>query len=467
MRICAPFIPISSTFSVSNVQEPPKEPRNPLPDWLANTFYSLEADHPLRGLLSPSRINTEPKSNSAAQQLGISHEEELFAFSPFEFDKKEQVLDAAYRADSTLNAQGNASSIVPTLSPQQPDASTTVLPFSTPGCFAPVRRSTESSTAGATFQKPMVPVPQQLTSHATYMMHPPVLPVSHLRPDNEIELPQFTRAFSAIVQDNEPPSDFEEHGACISHQHQVFRGGDENLNVYATPGPTFPCSLPVYFDSPTEDPSLSDPLKPESYGLDLNAIDFRWRPFLRSNTQESDMNRTSVSPSSPLGYAVPNPVGDQNGWGARFTVDQGEYGASNKEPPSLAEDVEIAYLNDIGAILPSNMKTSTINSLIRPWPSPINDVQQVRPAFANAPGIFLSPLRDQPESALLAAAYVPPRGDGENIYTSEEHSSVSEWETNLPARHICDFLWSIPRSCTVKKDGLLDQKLTRLRPRRR
>lgn len=352
----------------------------------------------MRGLLSPSRINTESKSNSPAQLLDVSHEEELFAFSPFEFDKQEEVPDAAYRAYSTLNARGNVSSIVPTESTPlhlQPGASTNVLPFSTPGCFAPIRRSIDSPIVDGTFQKLLVPVPQQMTSDATNMMHHSALPASHLRLDNEIELPQFARTFSGIVQDNEPPSDFQEHGACMSHNYQKSRGGDDSFNVYATPGPTFSCSLPVYFDSPTEDPSLSDPLQPESYELDLNAIDFRWRPFLRSNGQESDTNRHSLSPSSPLGYTVPNRVGDQNGWDARFAVDQGECGASSEELPSLTEDVEIAYLNDVGATLPSNVNTSTINNLIRPWSLPINDVpQQVRPAFALAPDIFLSPHRD-------------------------------------------------------------------------
>lgn len=326
----------------------------------------------------------ESKSNSPAQLSGVHHEEELFAFSPFESDKQEEVPNAAYRADSTLNVQDDVSFIVPakpTLSHLQPEASVNVLPFSTPGCFAPTRRPRGIPIVNGTFQKPLVPVPQQVTSDATNMTHPSALPASHLRLDNEIDLPQFT--LSGIVQDNEFPSDFQEHGACMSHNYQVFRDGDDNLNVYATPGPTFSCSLPVYFDSPTEDPSLSDPLEPESYELDLNAIDFRWRPFLRSNAQESDMNRHSISPSSLLGYTIPNQVGDQHGWGARSSVDQGAYGASSEELPSLAEDVETAYLGDVGAILPSNVNTSTINKLIRPWSSPINDVlQQVRLAFA-------------------------------------------------------------------------------------
>lgn len=332
----------------------------------------------MRGLLSPSRINTESKSSSPTAHLeGVPHEEELFAFSPFEFDKQENVPGAAYHADSTLNAQGNVSSIVPEhiLSYLQPEASTNALPFSTPGRFAPVRRSIECSIVHG---KPLVPVPQQVTSNATNMMHPPALPASHLRLGDEIELPQFTRAFSGFGQDNEPSSDFQELGACMSHQ--VFRGGNDCFNVFVTPGPTLSSSLPVYFDSPTEDPSLSDPLQPESYGLDTNAIDFRWRLFLRSNVEESDTNRHSTLPSSPFGYAVPNQVGDQNGWGARFAVDQEEYAASSEEFPSLTEDGEIAYLDDVGPIQPNNMNTSTF---IRSWSSPIDDVlQQVRLALS-------------------------------------------------------------------------------------
>jgi len=54
-----------------------------------------------------------------------------------------------------------------------------------------------------------------------------------------------------------------------------------SMNIFSTPGPTFVTHRPMYFDSPTEDPSQPDTLEPESYGLDLNALDFQWRPFLR------------------------------------------------------------------------------------------------------------------------------------------------------------------------------------------
>ncbi|KAN0090855.1 hypothetical protein V8E55_004421, partial [Tylopilus felleus] len=367
----------SDRFSKPAVCAPPKEPRDPLPDWLADTFCSLEADHPLRGLLSPSRINTELicKSNSPSMTLlGASREEEVkvFAFSPF--DKEEEAPDAAYRADSTLNVRGPVPSVVstgPSLSHPQFEISTTdPLPFSTPGCFAPARRS-QSSIVDAKLQKRLIPEPQQMAS----MMDLPASPPSHLRRDDVIGQPRITQVSSNLVQDNGPPSDLQEHGANMNRRYQGFPGS----NVYVTPGPTIACSRPVYFDSPTEDPSLSDPLQPESYELNLEAIDFRWRPFLRSNAPESNMNRHTVSPSSPPGHAVPNPdmVGDQSGWNARFAVDRAEHGTSNEDLPILSEDVDIAYLDDMGAVRPSNVnttKSSTISNAIGPWSSPINDV---------------------------------------------------------------------------------------------
>ena len=398
----------------------------------------------MRGLLSPSCINTELicKSNSPSMTLlGASREEEVkvFAFSPF--DKEEEAPDAAYRADSTLNVRGPVPSVVstgPSLSHPQFEISTTdPLPFSTPGCFAPARRS-QSSIVDAKLQKRLIPEPQQMAS----MMDLPASPPSHLRRDDVIGQPRITQVSSNLVQDNGPPSDLQEHGANMNRRYQGFPGS----NVYVTPGPTIACSRPVYFDSPTEDPSLSDPLQPESHELNLEAIDFRWRPFLRSNAPESNMNRHTVSPSSPPGHAVPNPVmlGDQSGWNARFAVDRAEHGTSSEDLPILSEDVDIAYLDDMGAVRPSNVnttKSSIISNAIGPWSSPINDVQQVKLPLASQ-GVFLSPLRDQPKPSLLAASHVLPRVDGENIHASEELRSVSEQVPYMQARHICN-LWSI------------------------
>ena len=389
-------------------------------------------------------MNTESKSISPSVELpGASREEKLFAFSPF--DGQEQAPDAAYLADTTLNVQEHVSSVVPTepvLSHLELEASTNPLPFSTPGHFTPVCRQTQSSIIDSTFQKPLVPAPQ----HTPNTVHPPVLSVPNLRSHDVIGKPQSFQGPSNLIRDIVSPSDLQKHGSNTNHHSHIFWDGRDNLNVYATPGPTFVCSRPVYFDSPTEDPSLSDPLQPESYELDLNAIDFRWRPFLRSNALESDMDSRSVSPSSPLEHAVPNRLvmDDQGGWHARFTVDEGEYGASSEDPSFLVEDMDVAYLDDVGAVLPSNAsttKSSTISHTIRTWSSPINDVQQVESTFAASPSIFLSPFRDQSEPALLAANVIQPRGDEENIHTSGELPSVSKRVPCLRARHTRD-LWS-------------------------
>ncbi|KAG9316331.1 hypothetical protein JVU11DRAFT_2362 [Chiua virens] len=426
--------------------EPPKEP---LPGWLANTFCSLEAGHPLRGLLSPSRVNRNSKCNSPPRNLpAVSHEEEIFAFS--HFDKQEEVPDAAYRAQSILDVSKNVSSAIyaePALSNRQLAGPASLVPFSTPGRYASVRVSGEGPIAGSIFQELVVSAPQRVTSQATDMTHPAARPPSPLRLADTIERPQFARTFSNLIPaNNDPPSKFQELGPILATS--------PRLNVYATPGPTFACSRPVYFDSPTEDPSLSDSLDPESYELDLNAIDFRWRPFLRSGPQEKITVRPSISPSSPLGHAISNQAGDQSGWNTRFAVDQGGYGASSEELPSLAEDLEIAYyLDDASAIQPSNVNmTSTISNLVGPWSSPINNV--LDSAFTLAPGVFLSPLRDQPGLPSLAAGGPQPRGDGENIDTSEKlpllpglrqiRGRETEPEEGRPSTPIKQFSGSVP-----------------------
>lgn len=392
----------------------------------------------MRGLVSPSRVNSE--TTSLLKPPGASHEEELFAFSPFQLDKQEEVPEAPYRAeDKKSTGRGNGLSLVPRepmLSHLQPRATSNSLPFSTP-CH-PVHELTVNQIVDGTSCEPLV-LPQQMASRVTDIMHPSASLACVLRSDDEIVQPQLARIFSNLTQDNGGvPSDFQGRNILTSHNCQLSQGGDDYLNVYATPGPTLACSRPVYFDSPTEDPSLSDPLQPESYELDLNAIDFRWRPFLRSNAHECDTKRNLAPPSPPLGYTAPKRACDQSGWYARFPVDQGDYGASSEEFPCLTEDVEIANLGDAGAIRPNNLNntmttdSTAIDNPIGPWG--IDDVQQMRPVSL-APADFLSPLRDLlDKSALLAADGVPPRVDGENVYTTKE-LLVSEWRPDMRQAH--------------------------------
>ena len=367
----------------------------------------------MRGLLSPSRDDTKSKSNTPPVVFpGVPHEEELFAFSPFELDKPANGPNALYCTNAALNIE-RVASVIPTepiLSNLQPETPANAPPFSTPGCFASVRRS----IADGMFQKALVP--QQVTSRAANMMLPQALPPSHLCLDDEIEGPQTASRFSHLVPSDNPPSDFQEH-EYINHVSQVPGGNDDSLNVYATPGPTFTCSRPVYFDSPTEDPSLSDPLHPESYELDLNAINFRWRPFLRSNLQEWDLDRHSILPISPLRHAIPNLAGDQNGQDTRFVVDHAKYGASSEDLPSLEEDTEVTYLVD--AMQPSNVNATRLSTIGR-GSSLINDV----PPRMSMPvsDALLSPL---PESALLAVNSVQPCGHEEDMCTSEVLALVS------------------------------------------
>jgi len=112
-----------------------------------------------------------------------------------------------------------------------------------------------------------------------------------------------------------------------------------------------------------------------------------------------------------------------------------------RNPPTLVDDADTAYLDDVGAILPNDVNTTiiklnTISNTIGTLWSPINDVQGVRPAFA-PPGVLLSPLRDQHGPASLAAGGILPCGDGENIHISEELPLVSEWGAPSSEAHGC------------------------------
>lgn len=68
-------------------------------------------------------------------------------------------------------------------------------------------------------------------------------------------------------------------------------------NLFTTPGPRFHIALPrpVYFDSPTEDPSDSDPLEPLE-GYEINDLDFRWEPFIRDDTIGKGEERSRANP---------------------------------------------------------------------------------------------------------------------------------------------------------------------------
>ncbi|KIK97119.1 hypothetical protein PAXRUDRAFT_24789 [Paxillus rubicundulus Ve08.2h10] len=404
---------------------PAKKPRVPLPDWLANTFSTLESEHPLRSLLSPSKLRH-------AEQPNPSHEEQVFAFSPFD----EQVHGApeTQHTDDYPNIQGadlpDISEVLTLrdLGPQSPGEIRTkrdFLPFSTPGCFAPKPNSLESLPDNAIFPTPRPerqwsPRAQQDTSSCVTLAP---LPAS---PTDGMKRPRFTRESMTFAPDALAPSECQVDHALVNVFSQDYQKHEENIGIYATPGPTFTCSRPVYFDSPTEDPSFSDPLEPEAYELDLNAIDFRWRPFLRSNAQT---NQHPYCPSrlQSFGSATSKETGDQTGWKTHIAAGHTDFDASSVQGLRcpLPEDKEEVYIEfSPNAAQQARSATSmgafkeTVGSS-SPSP-PVGEGKEVEIPSSPGFGIFISPLPNQLGSTGMAGGVQPRAGDDEDTTINNE-----------------------------------------------
>ncbi|KAG2074659.1 hypothetical protein BDR04DRAFT_1092865 [Suillus decipiens] len=260
-----------------------RAPTKTLPMWLANTFSTLEPEHPLRELLPHSLAHedmNETRTRPCSQEAGTNR---MFAFFPFDVDIQEN------------NGLAHKVSHPPPVSPtfydvlSLPRDPTTVnvelqtfhlgedtlefRPFSTPGSLATLQHTVISNATPS--QKTLAHVKPPLLSHDAGINHANYASSPALRPtitEPETRLTSFRRGSSVASNDLGPYSPTPD-----------FQQNELTMNIFSTPGPAFTVSRPVYFDSPTEDPSLSDPLEPESYELDLDALDFRWQPFLRKN----------------------------------------------------------------------------------------------------------------------------------------------------------------------------------------
>ncbi|KAJ3777841.1 hypothetical protein FB446DRAFT_715845 [Lentinula raphanica] len=81
---------------------------------------------------------------------------------------------------------------------------------------------------------------------------------------------------------------------------------NELTNAFTTPGPAYISSRPVYYDTPTDDPS-SDPPDP-SYQIDQADIDFQWTPFDRKVTKPFEHDHFN----KPLLPIIPEPETGQD-----------------------------------------------------------------------------------------------------------------------------------------------------------
>ncbi|KAJ7594139.1 hypothetical protein C8J56DRAFT_1121329 [Mycena floridula] len=326
---------------------------SPLPQWLSNTFSTLEKSHPLRLLLP------EDKSDGHSS---APIEEPTFAFWP-----DTEPLGPAQTTN--LQAPDDIEILTNLESPF-------LLPFSTPGPGSNLSMipSSPGSVSPAFARPSSIPKTPPLQANSMHLSSPDTF---HLSSPKPVHLPtpaQFVSIFSpediaSYFHDEEAASDL-----LLSPK------PTSNLpNVFSAPGPAYHLSRPpLYFDSTTEDPS-SDPVEPETgYQVNYEDIDFHWTPFIQNRVENNKDEGVSTSMEEEKfeNDPTPQPSNIQPAILAHISCplvppDTEEAEQSPASDPHLPADFE--ELESLPASPPPQA------------PGPV--------AFAPAPGIYLSPLK--------------------------------------------------------------------------
>lgn len=218
-------------------------------------------------------------------------------------------------------------------------------------------------------------------------------------------------------------------------------------DLFSTPGPGYPAAPQVYFDSPTEDPSYSDPLEPR---YELDSLDFRWEPFIQQGDNQDDAAPATQSPhvaAGPAGILGTN-SGDDYYYETRVEPegedDEDEQlyasinmGSASADPgPSLSQG-RFSFAPPADGLPVTHAEESREQD----QDAPFTPQRPGPPFFAPVGGIFISPLRgDEPpktpskvvESAQPSVALTDIFQDGGNPYSSQvSNDTIEDWdETN-------------------------------------
>ncbi|KAH7888833.1 hypothetical protein F5I97DRAFT_2005311 [Phlebopus sp. FC_14] len=398
--------PISDVAISSSV----KRRNGPLPDWLAETFSTLDSEHPLRCLLSPSRTKAELTSQVAVERSG--HEGQIFAFSidgtqqtRDVFVANQKVLPPSVQESAALSiSDGDATLCYSECRiPQAVEKTPDLLPFSAPGCFAPKRKLVDTPPRGGCFA-----VPDARHLSGTREAFTVTYDAGIVYASASLDLPTFCASRPGgihehrLVPHSPSCSDPRENSSLLGIEPEPpFDQGP--VNVYTTPGPNFAHSRPVYFDSPTENPSFSNPIQPDAYELDLQGIDFRWQPFLRSNKGEGNARKCSDSDSEVQFFAPVAARAPSVGAGNNMLITAGFRGTSTTvedqeiTPTFPTKDPDESYLGFSPEATQENNLAPDIGATIPGMhPPPVSsEARKTEVAFAPAPGIFVSPLCDR------------------------------------------------------------------------
>ncbi|KZP34513.1 hypothetical protein FIBSPDRAFT_10522 [Athelia psychrophila] len=236
---------------------------------------------------------------------------------------------------------------------------------------------------------PLVQINQQPSDspeHDLLLLHSPQLDPETLFAFTA-DLPPSSEAFASDDFNHDPPS--------ANVQHSFASKQSSRFNPFSTPGPKFAAvhRPGVYFDSPIEDPSDSDPLDPFQ-GYQIEELDYKWKPFLRHG-RHPELDNTSSNhvfsdiPDVELPRDVSTPLESTD----TLTSDIGSFDMSSPSPkptPEIEQQVRVAT---------PEMKAPAV--------------------FAPGPGIFISPLRgsastppesgphpEQPKSQVIFAIFL-------------------------------------------------------------
>ncbi|KAJ7178529.1 hypothetical protein C8R43DRAFT_463316 [Mycena crocata] len=439
-----------SSSSDTTEQRPPPVP---LPAWLASTFSSLTTQHPLR-LLLPQRIDSEPTPSPPAQPVQDMEDDSPFSFSapadPINVSPpRDMFVDAGNDANpSTQSTQTplHSQATEPTFvyrPASLPDPSFgAIQPFSTPGPTSVMSRSILSAGSIPTVHI-SEPTPSSVSMSQIHFAEPSYTDcaLSFSPPLHSTPAPRYTASQTQVITplyeehtDNGPTWDH-------SESHSV------TMNVFSTPGPGYRAPQPVYFDSPTEDPSDSDPLQPGP-GYELESLDFRWEPFIQKSAREEVI---AIDPDPPAPAVISNsddyyyeirvePEGEDD--------EEGQlYASINMEPVSMNRDVSPGPFSFAPPVDPPTEKQRQQTPADDDMPTeeqsqqaPITPERQRPRFFAPVPGIFVSPLRNDERASSPTAVevglltFVGFNGSilliqGDNEPGSQtSHDSIEDWD---------------------------------------
>ncbi|KAG2126314.1 hypothetical protein DEU56DRAFT_543806 [Suillus clintonianus] len=412
-------------------------PTKALPMWLASTFNALAPEHPLRELLPPSPVHEGVMEASTRNDASLPCSQEasidrMFAFSPFDADVRENnnTSRGAPRPPSANPVFCDAGPMPCDPTIVNAELKTFHLgedtlgfrPFSTPGSLA-VLEHAGISNHPRNLTRPSEP--QKISTHVNTPLLSNDASVNHANftsspvirqslPEPETYLSSVYRG-SSIAASNDlgphsPTPDFLEN---------------DLMNIFSTPGPAFTVSRPVYFDSPTEDPSLSDPLEPDSYELDLDALDFRWQPFLRKSLPDTSLANQQTY-TLHASATVPPVFEDRDV-------------LSSLSPPSFcgvaddqaampeAPDARVEYDRHDGPLGGSPVS----DHVVQQSSSPQLNGQSGTVVFAPTLGIFISPLQGAPSSPA-----VPGMVDAQDEQVETQGSTTVSPHETKSSRHI-------------------------------